>query len=128
MTSSITRVDLYKAVQREVGLTRQESLAIVELVLDEIGELLGKGETVKLSSFGSFIVRNKRQRPGRNPMTGAELPISARRVVVFKASAILKQRINGQRSGVKTSVADPVQHTMRAVYHDVDHSSQPQEL
>ena len=102
MTKSITRVDLCKAVQREVGLTRPESLAVVELVLEEIAGLLEKGETVKLSSFGSFIVRKKGPRPGRNPITGIEVPISPRRVVVFKSSAILKQRINDQLSWAKT--------------------------
>jgi integration host factor subunit alpha len=106
MTSNVTRVDLYEAVYREVGLTRSESLAMVELVLKEITDSLEKGETVKLSSFGSFIVRKKKQRIGRNPKTGTEVPISPRRVVVFKSSAILKQQINGKRSGAKTPVAE----------------------
>ena len=94
MTSeSVTRVDLYEAVYREVGLSRSQSLAMVELVLKEITASLERGETVKLSSFGSFIVRSKKQRIGRNPKTGTEVPISPRRVIVFKPSAILKQRI-----------------------------------
>jgi integration host factor subunit alpha len=67
---------------------------LVELVLKEITDCLERGETVKLSSFGSFVVRNKGQRIGRNPKTGKEVPISPRRVMVFKPSAILKQRIN----------------------------------
>ena len=70
-----------------------------ELVLKEITDCLEKGETVKLSSFGSFMVRKKGQRIGRNPKTGTEVPISPRRVMVFKPSAILKQRINGQNTG-----------------------------
>jgi integration host factor subunit alpha len=103
MTSrNVTRVDLYEAVYREVGLSRSESLAMVELVLKEITDSLEKGETVKLSSFGSFIVRKKKQRIGRNPKTGTEATISPRRIVVFKSSAILKQQINGKRSGTKT--------------------------
>jgi integration host factor subunit alpha len=94
MTSNVTRVDLYEAVYQKVGLSRSESLAMVELVLKEITDSLEKGETVKLSSFGSFIVRKKKQRIGRNPKTGIEATISPRRIVVFKPSAILKQQIN----------------------------------
>ena len=105
MTSNVTRVDLYDAVYQTVGLSRSESLAMVELVLKEITDSLEKGETVKLSSFGSFIVRKKKQRIGRNPKTGTVATISPRRVVVFKPSAILKQQINGKPSGTKTSAA-----------------------
>ena len=95
MTSdSVTRVDLYEAVYREVGLSRSQSLAMVELVLEEITASLERGETLKLSSFGSFLVRKKKQRVGRNPRTGTEVPISPRRVIVFKPSAILKQQIS----------------------------------
>jgi integration host factor subunit alpha len=101
MTSNVTRVDLYEAVYQKVGLSRSESLAMVELVLKEITDSLEKGETVKLSSFGSFIVRKKKQRIGRNPKTGTEATISPRRIVVFKPSAILKQQINGKPSGIK---------------------------
>jgi integration host factor subunit alpha len=88
-----TRVDLCEAVYRKVGLSRTESSAFVEQVLKEIADCLQKGETVKLSSFGSFMVRKKGQRIGRNPKTGIEVPIAPRRVMVFKASAILKDRI-----------------------------------
>jgi len=104
MTSNVTRVDLYEAVYQKVGL-RSESLAVVELVLKEITDSLEKGETVKLSSFGSFAVRKKKQRMGRNPKTGIEATISPRRVVVFKLSSILKQQINGKHSGAKTTLA-----------------------
>ena len=103
---NVTRIDLYDAVYQTVGLSRSESLAMVELVLKEITDSLEKGETVKLSSFGSFIVRKKKQRVGRNPKTGTEATISSRRVVIFKASAILKQQINHERSGTKTPVAE----------------------
>jgi integration host factor subunit alpha len=105
-SNSVTRVDLYEAVYREVGLSRSQSLAMVELVLEEIAASLERGEPVKLSSFGSFLVRKKKQRVGRNPRTGTEVPISPRRVIVFKPSAILKQQINGKRSGSKTPVAE----------------------
>ena len=101
VTSNVTRVDLCEAVYREAGLSRSKSSAMVELVLKEITASLEKGETVKLASFGSFIVRTKNQRLGRNPKTGTQATISSRRVIVFKSSAILKQQINGKRSGTK---------------------------
>ena len=94
---AVTRAGLYDAVYRSVGLSRSESSALVELVLREISDAVAKGETVKLSSFGTFTVRGKRKRMGRNPKTGVEVLISPRRVVVFKASAIMKQRINSDR-------------------------------
>ena len=92
---SVTRLDLSDAVYRTVGLSRAESASLVELMLKEISDCIRRGETVKLSSFGSFVIRKKKQRMGRNPKTGKEAVISARRVLVFKASAILRQRING---------------------------------
>jgi integration host factor subunit alpha len=91
---TVTRADLCDAVYRKVGLSRIESATFVELVLKEIADCLERGETVKLSSFGSFVVRKKGERIGRNPKTGKEVPISARRVTVFKPSPIFKQRIN----------------------------------
>src|ERR1700689_3602360 len=91
---TVTRADLCEAVYQKVGLSRTESATLVELVLKEITDCLERGETVKLSSFGSFVVRKKGQRIGRNPKTGKEVPISPRRVMGFKPSAILKQRIN----------------------------------
>jgi integration host factor subunit alpha len=95
---TVTRADLCEAVYQRVGLSRSESASLVELVLQEITDCLERGETVKLSSFGSFVVRKKGQRIGRNPKTGKEVPISPRRVMVFKPSAILKQRINSNSS------------------------------
>ena len=92
---TITRADLTDAVYRRVGLSRAESAELVEVVLQEMSDTLAAGETVKLSSFGSFVVRDKGQRIGRNPKTGVEVPISPRRVMVFKPSNILKARING---------------------------------
>jgi integration host factor subunit alpha len=96
---TVTRADLCEAVYQKVGLSRTESAALVEMVLKEITDCLERGETVKLSSFGSFVVRKKGQRIGRNPKTGTEVPISPRRVMVFKPSAILKQRINTGSDG-----------------------------
>ena len=96
---TVTRADLCEAVYQKVGLSRTESATLVELVLKEITDCLERGETVKLSSFGSFVVRKKGQRIGRNPKTGKEVPIAPRRVMVFKPSAILKQRINSGPDG-----------------------------
>jgi integration host factor subunit alpha len=93
---TITRAELSEAVYQRIGLSRTESAALVELVLKEISDRLAHGETVKLSSFGSFVVRDKGARVGRNPKTGIEVPIDPRRVMVFKPSNILKARINGQ--------------------------------
>jgi integration host factor subunit alpha len=93
---TVTRADLSEAVYQKVGLSRTESAALVESVLGEICDCLSRGETVKLSSFGSFIVRDKGERIGRNPKTGIEVPIDPRRVMVFKPSNVLKARINGE--------------------------------
>jgi integration host factor subunit alpha len=92
---TVTRADLSEAVYQKVGLSRTESAALVELVLSEVCDSLARGETVKLSSFGSFVVRDKGERVGRNPKTGIEVPIEPRRVMVFKPSNVLKARING---------------------------------
>jgi len=92
---TVTRADLCEAVYQKVGLSRTESAGLVEAVLKELTDCLERGETAKPSSFGSLVVRQKGQRVGRNPKTGTEVPISPRRVMVFKPSAILKQRING---------------------------------
>ena len=91
---TLTRADLAEAVFQKVGLPRNKSAEIVELVLREIVASLERGKTVKLSSFGSFGIRDKGQRIGRNPKTGQEVPITPRRVLVFRASNIMKQRIN----------------------------------
>jgi integration host factor subunit alpha len=92
---AVTRVDLIEAVYRRVGLSRVESARMVELVLQEITDCLARGETVKLSAFGSFMVRAKGPRIGRNPKTGVEVPITPRRVMVFKPSDVLKKRLTG---------------------------------
>jgi integration host factor subunit alpha len=92
--TTITRADLSEAVYQEVGLSRNDSAALVETILDQIVEALGRGESVKISSFGSFSVRQKGRRIGRNPKTGEEVPILPRKVLVFRASHVLKNRIN----------------------------------
>jgi integration host factor subunit alpha len=92
---TITRADLSEAVFQEVGLSRNESSDLVETILAEVVEALARGESVKISSFGSFTVRDKGQRVGRNPKTGQEVPILPRRVLVFRASNVLKSLING---------------------------------
>lgn len=99
---TITRAELSEAVYQRIGLSRTESSALVELVLREISDCLATGESVKLSSFGSFIVRDKGKRIGRNPKTGVEVPIEPRRVMIFKPSHILKSRINGLTSSAET--------------------------
>ena len=91
---TITRADLAEAVYRRLGLSRTESAAMVEMVLEEICDSIVNGESVKLSSFGSFVIRQKGQRVGRNPKTGREVPIPPRRVTVFKPSNIMKKRVN----------------------------------
>src|SRR5688572_8462150 len=91
---TITRAQLSEAVYQEVGLSRNESADLVESVLKEIAETLSHGETVKISSFGSFSVRQKGRRVGRNPKTGQEVPILPRKVLVFRASNVLKSRVN----------------------------------
>jgi integration host factor subunit alpha len=95
MTRTITRADLGEAIYQQVGLSRNESSTLVEMVLDEISKQLIDGKTVKISSFGSFSVRQKKERVGRNPKTGVEVPITSRKVLVFRASHVLKDRMNG---------------------------------
>ncbi len=90
---TLTRADLAEAVYGRVGLSRNESADLVEQVLEEVMVAVISGENVKLSSFGSFSVREKGERIGRNPKTGVEVPITPRRVLVFRASHVLKDRI-----------------------------------
>ncbi|MBU2531473.1 MAG: integration host factor subunit alpha [Alphaproteobacteria bacterium] len=93
-SKTLTRADLAEALVEKVGLPRNESQELVELVLKEISDALAAGEPVKLSSFGSFGIREKGERVGRNPKTGEEVPITPRRVLVFRPSNIMKDRIN----------------------------------
>ena len=95
--NTITRAQLSEAVYQEVGLSRNESADLLEAVLAEVSGVLARGESVKISSFGSFSVRQKGQRIGRNPKTGEEVPILPRKVLVFRPSQVLKSRINNIR-------------------------------
>lgn len=90
---TLTRADLAEAVHKQVGLSRADSTAIIEQILANMSEALEKGENVKISGFGSFILRDKGQRIGRNPKTGVEVPIAPRRVLTFRASQILRDGI-----------------------------------
>ena len=96
---TLTRMDLSESVFREVGLSRNESAQLVESVLQHMSDSLVKGEQVKISSFGTFSVRDKAARVGRNPKTGQEVPISPRRVLTFRPSHLMKDRVaEGNRS------------------------------
>ena len=97
--NTLTRMDLSEAVFREVGLSRNESAQLVESVLDHVSDALVKGEQVKISSFGTFSVRSKSARVGRNPKTGEEVPINPRRVLTFRPSHLMKDRVaSGNKS------------------------------
>lgn len=98
---TVTRADLCEVVYQRIGLSRTESAALVESVLSEISNTLARGETVKLSSFGSFIIRDKGERIGRNPKTGVEVPIEPRRVMIFRPSNVLRARINGEEAAAE---------------------------
>lgn len=95
---TVTRADLAEAVYREIGLSRTESSDLVESVIDHISEALLRGETVKLAGFGTFSLRDKKQRIGRNPKTGEAVPITPRRVLVFKASQVMRERVDSALS------------------------------
>ncbi|MBO6853238.1 MAG: integration host factor subunit alpha [Marivivens sp.] len=90
---TLTRMDLAEAVHAEVGLSRNESADLVESVLNHVSDALVRGESVKISSFGTFAVRQKSARVGRNPKTGEEVPIHPRRVLSFRPSHLLKDRV-----------------------------------
>lgn len=97
--NTATRSDLSEAVYREIGLSRNESAQMVETILERISQALVDGENVKISSFGTFAVREKGPRMGRNPKTGEEVPIGPRRVLVFRPSHIMKEQVNGGGAG-----------------------------
>ncbi|MEM8556107.1 MAG: integration host factor subunit alpha [Pseudomonadota bacterium] len=99
MSKTLTRMDLSEAVFREVGLSRNESAQLVETVLAHLSDALATGDSVKISSFGTFNVREKAARVGRNPKTGQEVPIHPRRVLTFRPSHLMKERVaEGNRS------------------------------
>ena len=92
---TLTRADLAEALHREVGLSRIDSAKLVEQILGHMCEALSQGETVKISGFGTFVLRSKGERVGRNPKTGVEVPIAPRRVLTFRASQMMRERIVG---------------------------------
>ncbi len=91
--STLTRADLAESLHREVGLSRADAARLVEQILTHLCEGLSNGENVKISGFGSFILRDKGERIGRNPKTGVEVPIAPRRVLTFRASQMMRDRI-----------------------------------
>jgi integration host factor subunit alpha len=96
---TLTRADLSETLHRNIGLSRTESADMVNAVLDLVSDALVDGQSVKLSSFGTFMVRAKRERMGRNPKTGEEVPITPRRVLVFRPSQVMKNVVNGLEPG-----------------------------
>ena len=90
---TLTRADLSEALHRQIGLSRTDSAKIVEQILAEMCEALSRGENVKISGFGTFVLRDKGERIGRNPKTGIEVPIAPRRVLTFRASQMMRERI-----------------------------------
>lgn len=93
MANTLTKADLAKHLDEQIGLTNREAKEIVDWFFNEIANVLGKGNIVKISGFGNFIPHDKRERPGRNPRTGEEVPVSARRVVTFHCGQKLKARV-----------------------------------
>ncbi len=90
----MTKAEIVETIYEKVGFSRKESAEIVDLVFDLIKETLENGEKIKISGFGNFIIREKRSRKGRNPQTGEEIQISARRVLTFKPSQVLRKALN----------------------------------
>ena len=90
---TLTRSDLAETINRKMGFSRAESLDMVEAILEKMSQALETGENVKISGFGTFVLRDKRERIGRNPKTGIEVPITPRRVLTFRARQLLKERI-----------------------------------
>lgn len=97
-TNTVTRADLAEAVYREIGLSRSESADLVESVIDHISDALLRGESVKLAGFGTFSLRDKKERMGRNPKTGEAVPITSRRVLSFKPSQVMRERVDSALS------------------------------
>lgn len=92
-TETLTRAAIAEAIHRKLGISRAESLAMVESILDNMCDALANGENVKISGFGTFLLRDKGERIGRNPKTGVEVPITPRRVLTFRASQMLKDNV-----------------------------------
>lgn len=101
--STLTKAELVESVYEKIGFSKKEAADIVEMIFDTMKETLEKGEKIKISGFGNFVIRQKRPRIGRNPQTGEEIEITARKVLTFKPSQILKAALNtGQGTGTET--------------------------
>ena len=99
MTKTLTRADLSASLYKQLGLSLQECNSLVDSVIEEICNGLERGDSVKLSSFGTFSLRKKNQRMGRNPKTGVEVPITSRTVLSFNSSNLLKSKVNSELAG-----------------------------
>ena len=108
MEKTTTRSSLSEAVFKNVGLSRNESANLVDSIFNEILKNLTSGNEVKISSFGTFMVRDKKERIGRNPKTGQEVPISARQVITFRASNVLKSKVDSKNKLIKASEASKI--------------------
>ncbi len=105
MPKTLTRADLSNSVYEQIGLSLQECNALVDSVIEEVSVALEQGKSVKISSFGTFSLRNKKQRMGRNPKTGVEVPITSRTVLSFNASNLLKAKVNSNLVGKNVELA-----------------------
>ena len=105
MSKTLTRADLSNSVYKQIGLSLQECSSLVDTVIDEVCVALEQGHDVKLSSFGTFSLRKKKQRMGRNPKTGKEVPITSRTVLSFNASNLLKAKVNDSLVGKNVTLA-----------------------
>ncbi len=94
--STVTKADIVEKVYQKIGFTKKEASRLVEMVFDSIKTTLEKGEKVKVSGFGNFVIRKKKERVGRNPQTGEQIKISARHVLTFRPSQVLKAILNGE--------------------------------
>lgn len=99
----MTKADIIESVYEKVGFSKKEAAEIVEMVFDTIKETLERGEKIKISGFGNFIVRDKKSRVGRNPQTGQEIEISARRVLTFRPSQVLKNALNASAEAAEAA-------------------------
>lgn len=95
-SNTLTRADLAEMVNQNIGLSRADSARLIESILDHVSNALANGENVKISGFGTFVLRDKSERIGRNPKTGVEVPITPRRVLTFRASQSMRQRVAGK--------------------------------
>lgn len=108
----MTKADIVQAVYTKLGgFSKKEAADLVDQVFDAMKETLGRGEKIKISGFGNFVLRDKRQRQGRNPQTGEPIVITARRVLNFKASQLLKQALNAESDGVPGAADDGGPHS-----------------